>query len=109
MPPFQPKSGQIAYNYKNEVINSNESIENTTQESHDSNRLNRVRSLNFPSSKTIKTECSNKIESDSEKKLPQSTCVGINIHQTTAKDDEERLKKRISFRQSSARCLTSDS
>lgn len=112
--PFVAFSGQIANIYKSkkasiEVINSNESIEeNPTQEIQDSNRLNRARSLNLPSNQTIKTECSNTMENDTKKQLPQSACFDINTQKSIAQN-EERLKRKISFRQSSARRLTSDS
>lgn len=64
--------------------------------------------MNLPSNQTIKAECSKTIENDTKKQLPQSACFDINTQKSIAQN-EERLKRKISFRQSSARRLTSDS
>lgn len=112
---FQTISEQIANIYKKTSAsnnNINESIKDHTEEIEDLSWLNRVRSLNIESGQAINPECSKTNENDTKKKLPQSTySFGINIQKNSAQNEEDRIKRKISFRQSSAlqRRLTSDS
>ncbi len=106
--PFVEFSGQIANIYTSTktstpVININESIENHTQKIQDSNRLNRAHSLNLSTNQIIKQESSRPIENDTKNKLQQFTQNFDldNIQKSTVQSEEDTLKRKISFRQSS--------